>query len=108
MINPIHVLLKDDPCLEGDVADDKADPSAGHQLGQVYVLQYFWRTAGSMDHQHVFRRAGLSCQSGCTALANRAEWWVAIDLDLIVTIWYSKKYFFPKVFDGPTDRQLDY
>ena len=23
---PLHVLLKSDPCLEGDVADDKADP----------------------------------------------------------------------------------
>ena len=25
-------------------------------------LQYFWGTAGSMDHQHVFRQAGLSWQ----------------------------------------------
>ena len=60
MSTPLHVLLKADPSLEGDVADDKADPSACHQLGQVSVLQYFQGTAGSMDHQHVFRQAGLS------------------------------------------------
>ena len=41
MSTPLHVLLKDDPSLEGDVADDKADPSVCHQLGQVSVLQYF-------------------------------------------------------------------
>ena len=53
--NPLHVLLKVDPSLEGDVADDKADPSVCHQLGQVTVLQYFQGTAGSMNHQHVLR-----------------------------------------------------
>ena len=31
-VNPLYMLLK---------ADDKADPSACHQLGQVSVLQYF-------------------------------------------------------------------
>ena len=41
MSTPLHVLLKADPSLEGDVADDKVDPSACHQLGQVSVLQYF-------------------------------------------------------------------
>ena len=40
-VNPFHMLLKADPSLEGDVADDKANPSACHQLGQVSVLQYF-------------------------------------------------------------------
>ena len=30
--------LKADPSLEGDVADDKADSSMCHQLGQVTVL----------------------------------------------------------------------
>ena len=60
MSTPLHVLLKADPSLEGDVADDKADPTACHQLGQVSVLQYFQGTAGSMDHQHEFRQAGLS------------------------------------------------
>ena len=60
MSTPLHVLLKADPILEGDVADDKADPSACHQLGQVSVLQYFRGMAGSMDHPHVFRQAGLS------------------------------------------------
>ena len=35
------VLLKADPCLEGNVADDKADPSVWLQLNQICVLQYF-------------------------------------------------------------------
>ena len=52
----IHILLNADPCLEGDVEDDKADPSACHHLDQVYVRQYFRGMAGSMDHQHVFRQ----------------------------------------------------
>ena len=60
MSTPLHVLLKADPCLEGDVADGQADPYGCHQLGQVYVLQYFQGMAGSMDHQHVLRQAGLS------------------------------------------------
>ena len=55
-----HVLIKADPCHEGDLSDGKADPSVCHQLGQVSVLQYFHGTAGSMDHQNVFRQAGLS------------------------------------------------
>ena len=59
-VNTLHMLLKDDPSLEGDIADDIADPSACHQLGQVSALQYFQGTAGSMDHHHVFRHAGLS------------------------------------------------
>ena len=42
MSTPLHVHLKADPSLEGDIADDKADPS------------------GSMHHQHVFRQARLS------------------------------------------------
>ena len=47
---PLIVLLKADPSLEGDIADEKADPSACHQLGQVTVLQYFQGTAGSMKN----------------------------------------------------------
>ena len=47
MSTTLHVLLKDDPSLEGDVADDKADPSTCHQLGHVSVMQYFRGTAGS-------------------------------------------------------------
>ena len=39
----------------GDEADGKADTSVCHQLGQ-----YFQGTAGSMDHQYMFRQAGLS------------------------------------------------
>ena len=57
MSTPLHVLLKADPRLEGDVADDKADPSVCLQLNQISVLQYFLETAGSMDHQHVLRQA---------------------------------------------------
>ena len=57
MSTPLHVLLKADPRLEGDVADDKADPSVCIQLYHISVLQYFFETAGSMDHQHVLRQA---------------------------------------------------
>ena len=32
MSNPFHVLFKADPCLEGDVADDKVDLSVCLQL----------------------------------------------------------------------------
>ena len=60
MNTPVHVLLKADPSREGDVADEKADPSACHQLGQVSVLQYFHGTAGYMDHQNVLQNAGPS------------------------------------------------
>ena len=73
MITPLHVLLKDDPRLEGDVADDKADPSVGLQLNQISVLQYFLETAGFMDHRHVLS----SCYSDCTVLEG---WQVAGDL----------------------------
>ena len=47
----LHVLLEADPCIEGDVADDKADPSVYLQLNNISVLQYFFETAGSIDHQ---------------------------------------------------------
>ena len=49
------MLLKADPRLEDDVADDKADPSVCLQLNQISVLQYFLEMAGYMDHQHVLR-----------------------------------------------------
>ena len=83
MSTPIHMLRKADPCLEDDVADDKADPSVCLQLKQISILQYFLETAGSMDHQHVLRQAVFfrsSCHSGCTVLANREGWRVAGDL----------------------------
>ena len=51
---PLHVLIEADPCLEGELADGKADPPACLQLGQASVLQYFGGTAGSMYHQQVF------------------------------------------------------
>ena len=38
---PLHVLLKADPHLEGDVADDKADPSVCLQFSQISVVLYF-------------------------------------------------------------------
>ena len=59
MRTPLKVLLKADPRLKGDVADDKADPSVCQQLNEISVLQHFLETAGSMDYQHVLRQAFL-------------------------------------------------
>ena len=59
MSNPLHVLLKADPHFDGDVAEGKTYPSASHQVGQVSSLRYFLGAASSMDHQHLFRQAGL-------------------------------------------------
>ena len=76
MSTPLHVLLKADPHLKGDVADDKADPSVCLQLNQ-----YFLEMAGSMDHQHVLRLFFLSsCHRGCTIMANKKGWPVASDM----------------------------
>ena len=58
--HPSSCDLKADPRLEGDVADSEADPSACRQLGQVSVFSVFLGTAGSMDHQNLFRQGGLS------------------------------------------------
>ena len=82
MTTPLEVLLKEDPCLKGDVSDDKAGPLVCQQLNQISVLQCFVKTAGSMDHQHVLRQAVFfsSCHSTCTVLANREGWRVAGDL----------------------------
>ena len=41
MGTPLHMLLKGGPRLEGDVADDEADPSACLKLCQVSILKYF-------------------------------------------------------------------
>ena len=57
MSTPLHVLLKADPRLKGDVRDDKTDPLVCLQLNQISILQYFLEMAGSMDHQHVLRQA---------------------------------------------------
>ena len=57
MSTPLKVLLKADPRLEGDVGNDKANTSVYLHLDQISVLQYFFETAGSMDHQHVLRQA---------------------------------------------------
>ena len=50
------MLLKADPILEGNEADDKADPSVCLKLNQIPVFQYFFETAGSMDHQYMLRQ----------------------------------------------------
>ena len=55
--HPSSCALKADLRLEGDVADDKADPLVCLQLNQISVLQHFKETTGSMDHQHVLRQA---------------------------------------------------
>ena len=47
MTIPLHVFLKDDPRLEGDVADDKADSSVCLQINQISFLHFFLETAGS-------------------------------------------------------------
>ena len=60
MISLTTLLLKAVPCLEGDEADDKADPLLCLQLNPISVLQHFFETAGSTDHQHVLRQAGFS------------------------------------------------
>ena len=52
-----HPSLCADLGLEGDVADDKADPTVCLQLIQISVLQYFLETDGFMDHQHVLSQA---------------------------------------------------
>ena len=57
MSTPLHGLPKADACLEGDVADDKADPLVCLQLHQIFVLQYFLETAGSIYHRHVLTQA---------------------------------------------------
>ena len=62
MSTPLHVLLKANPCLEVDEADGEANPSAGHQLGQVSVLQYFqgracsWTTNMTLDRLHFYEK----------------------------------------------------
>ena len=47
--HPLHVLLKADHCLKGDVADDKADPLVRLQLKQIYVRQAPWTTTMCLD-----------------------------------------------------------
>ena len=61
MSTPLHVLLEADPRLEGDVADDKADPSMCLQLNQISVYQYFlkrlapWITNMCLDRLFFFK-----------------------------------------------------
>ena len=73
------MLLEAEPFLEGDLADGADDQPAGHQLGQLYILQYFGETASSMDHHHVdWTFLKSSCHSGCTGCGSREgeEWQV--------------------------------
>ena len=49
MSTPLHVLLKADTQSEGDVAENKADPSVCLKLKAINVLQYYLETAVSMD-----------------------------------------------------------
>ena len=63
------MLLKADPRLEGDVADEKADPLVCLQLNKISVLQYFLETDGSIDHQHVLKQAGFFLEVLATVVA---------------------------------------
>ena len=80
MSTPLHVLLKANPNLEGDVEYDKSDHSACYPLDQVSVLQYFGGTASCMERQTGWTFSESSCHSSYTVLANRAGWRVAGDL----------------------------
>ena len=44
------VILEAESCLEGYLADGKADPPVFHQLGQVSFMQYFGGATSFMDH----------------------------------------------------------
>ena len=83
MSTPSHVPLKADSGLENDVADDKADLLVWLQLNQISVLQYFLKTACSMDHNMCLESLfslRIYFHSGCTVPANREGWQVAGDL----------------------------
>ena len=60
MSETFPVLLEDKSCLEGYVADDKADPHVFHPLGQISFMQYFGGAASFMDHEQVLRKPGVS------------------------------------------------
>ena len=70
MSTPLHVLLKADPRLEGDVADDKADP-----LVCLYVLQYFHRIGplGRFDHRVVMSVVCLSPSHAIFFVCNKTD-----------------------------------
>ena len=80
MSTPLHVLLKADPLIEGDVADDKVDPSVCLQLDQIFILQYFLETACSMDYQYVLRQTVFFILATVVALFSQTgkggEWQV--------------------------------
>ena len=69
MSSPLKVLLKADLLLKGDLGNDKADHSVCLHLGHISVLQYFFETAGSMNHQHVLRQAVFFLEVLATVVA---------------------------------------
>ena len=81
MITPIHVLLKADPCLEDDVADDKAEPlvclhvlrQAGVFFKEVLstVVVLFWQTGKGGEWQ------GICC-------IRRPQEFMILDLYIVV------------------------
>ena len=77
MSTPLRVLLNADPRVEGNVADDKADPLLCLQLQQIYVGRALWTT--NMSLNSLFS-SSFSCDSCCTVLENREGWPVAGDL----------------------------
>ena len=64
MSTPLLVFLKADPCLQGDVADDKADPLLCLQLKQIFVGRAPWTTnmcLNSLFSFFLFLRQWLHC-----------------------------------------------
>ena len=79
---PLHVLLKDDPNLEGNVADDKADASASIWPGICLTVfsRDCWLHGPPTCVYTGWTFLKSSCYSGYTGLANRAGWQLAGDL----------------------------
>ena len=81
MSTPLHALLKADPCLKEDVADDNVNSLVCLQRNQIPILQYFLEAA--VDHKHVLRQAVFVkkfLSQWWHVLANREGWRVAGDL----------------------------
>ena len=82
MSTPIHVLLKANPCLENDVADDKTDPLVCLQLNQISVLQYFLEMSGSMttnmclDRLFFFKEVSATVVTMLWQTGKAGEWQV--------------------------------
>ena len=78
MSTPLHVFLKADPSIEGDVANDKADPS-----GCLLFCSSFggriapWTTNMCFDKLDFLEKL---CHICYTVLANRVGWRMVGDL----------------------------